>query len=503
MSPTSLPVRPSPFRRWSILGLALLTSVGCSVQPPPVDTAPGVDLPQSFDVTEAESGRIDTGTAWWTSFDDPHLSRLVTEAQERNRDLEATAARVEAALAQARIAGADLSPQAGARFDAARRRQNFIGFPIPGGGDVLSTTVTTFQAGLDISWEADLWGRLRARRAGARAAFRASRLDYEAARLSLAGQVAKAWFGVIEAGEQVELARRTVENRRLTRDRLRRRYEAGLAPALELRLAIAEHAANLALLAERERQADAAGRRLELLVHDYPDGELDTAPPHRLPHLPAAIPLGTPAELVARRPDLAAAEARLEASGYSVVEARRALYPRLTLVGSGGRLSDEVEDLLDEDFSVWNLAGGLLAPIFQGGRLRAAADLAAARRDEALALYVGRVLVAFAEVEESLAAERFLAERRDALEAAAAATGAAQRLAEQQYAAGLIDFLTVLETQRRALSSRVQLLAAERQLLDARVDLHLALGGGWESPEGAAAERLSVAHTAAPQESSS
>ncbi|MDX1644766.1 MAG: TolC family protein [Thermoanaerobaculia bacterium] len=175
----------------------------------------------------------------------------------------------------------------------------------------------------------------------------------------------------------------------------------------------------------------------------------------------------------------------------------------VTLVGSGGRLSDEVEDLLNEDFSVWNLAGGLLAPIFQGGRLRAAADLAAARRDEALAIYVGRALAAFAEVEGSLAAERFLAERRDALEAATRETERAQRLAEQQYAAGLVDFLTVLETQRRALSSRVQLLTAQRQLLDARVDLHLALGGGWEPPEDDSAVHSPVAETVAPEESSS
>lgn len=484
-------VRVGRTRYPSLLAAALVVTSGCAIHPPPVDTAPGVDLPPHFEGTTSRATESQAGAAWWTSFGDPELSTLVAKALERNRDLEAAAARVEAALAQARIAGADLSPRLGAGFDAARRRQNFVGFPIPGGDDVLSTTTSTFQADLDISWEADLWGRLRARRSGAKSSFEASRLEYEAARLSLAGQVAKAWFGVVEAEQQVELARQTLDNRRTTRHRLRRRYGAGLASALELRLAISEEAGAEALLAALERHAEAARRRLEILVHRYPDGILDEPRPHVLPPLPAPIPAGTPAELLTRRPDLAAMEARLAASGFGVVEARRALYPRLTLVGSGGSLSDEVKDLLDEDFAIWNLAGGLLAPIFQGGRLRAAVDLAEARRDETLALYVRQILTAFAEVESSLSAERLLSERRAALEGAARQNAQAQELAEQQYAAGLVDYLTVLETQRRALSSRTQLIAAERQLLEARVDLHLALGGGWVAGEPPTAEERS------------
>lgn len=485
--------------RWMLV--ATLPVLGCSVHTPAIDRGVGTELPTAFvhgETTDAPPAEA----AWWRSFGDPTLDRLVVEGLERNRDLRAAAARVEAALAQARIAGADLDPQIAAELASARRRQNFVGFPIPGREGVLSTTTTTHQVGLDISWEADLWGRLRARREGADSTYQASRLEYEAARQSLAAQVAKAWFGVLEAEQQVELARSTADNRRITRERIRRRYQTGLAAPLDLRLAISEEAGAEALAAERERQADAAHRRLELLVHRYPDGTSDEEPApaagsRSLPTLPPPIPVGAPAELVARRPDLAAAEARLDASGYGVIEARRALYPRLTLTGSAGRLSDEVEDLLDNDFSIWSVAGGLLAPIFQGGRLRAAADLAESRRDEAMALYVGRLLAAFAEVEGSLAAERFLGARRDALETAARQADEAQELAEAQYAAGLVDYLTVLETQRRALVARSQLITAERQLLDSRVDLHLALGGGWEGNGGSpTGDRPSTTFTA-------
>ena len=467
--------------------LLALIAAGCSVSPAPVETDLSAEVPSSWS-RDVESDRSETAESeaggndadWWTSFGDPRLDRLVEEAFARNTDLRVAAARVTAAEAQARIAGADLSPQVGADLTARRARQNFIGLPIPGGGDVLSTTSTNLGASLNVSWEADLWGRLRARKAASVAQLAASELDHDAARLSLAAQTAKSWFAVLEADGQVGVAERTLESRQITLDRIRRRYNVGLAGSLELRFAVSDHALAESLLAQRQRQADATRRALQLLVFRYPSGDLDEAAAETaLPALPGPIPAGLPSELVTRRPDLAAAEARLVSAGYSVTEARRSLYPRLTLTGSAGAVSAEVEDLLDSDFSVWSLAGGLLAPLFQGGRLRAGVDLAEARQEESLSFYLQRVLGAFSEVEGSLAAERFLERRQRALTTAVEEAEEALALAQDQYSAGLVTYLAVLESQRQALNAESQLLSVKRQRLDTRIDLHLALGGDW------------------------
>lgn len=418
---------------------------------------------------------------WWESFGAAPLNGLVAEALENNHDLAAAAQRLRQAQAQARIAGADLSPQVSAGFDASRARRNFIGFPIPGGGEsVLSTTSSSLGVSLNVSWEADLWGRLRAGRDAAAADREAARWDLEGARLSLAGQTAKAWFALAEARQQVDLAEKTVESRRQTQEKIQRRYELGLRGALDLRLATSNRASAEATLAARHRQEDAARRQLEVLLGRYPGGELE-APP-ALPPPPGPIKAGLPAELVARRPDLKAADRRLAGAGARVAQARGTLYPALRLTGSGGRTSEELGDLLSGDFSVWSLAAGLLQPIFQGGRLRAGVDLAAAAADEALARYAQAVLQAFSEVETSLAGEGFLRRQEAALERAVREAVAAQATAEQRYSSGLADYLEVLESQRQAFLLESQLLEVRRLRLASRVDLHLALGGGFSSP---------------------
>jgi NodT family efflux transporter outer membrane factor (OMF) lipoprotein len=464
--------------------LLALIGAGCSVNPAPVDRQLDTDIPVAWVAEEQASGETEVGRDWWLSFGDPTLETLILEALERNQDLRVAAARVEAAEALARIAGADLVPQASGDVSASRRKQIFVGLPIPGTGGVLSSQSTNFGVNLNVSWEADLWGRIRAGSAEARSTYEAAELDYEAARQSLAAQTAKAWFAVVESARQVDVARRTLSTRTTTLERIRRRYNNGLAEALELRFAISDRALAESLVAQREQQAEAARRALQLIVYQYPSGRIEqlSADTH-LPTLPSLIPAGIPAELVSRRPDLAAAEARLTASGYNVTEARRALYPRLTLTGSAGRLSDDVEDLLDSDFSVWSIAGGLLAPIFQGGRLRAAVDLAEAQQEESLARYVQGILAAFSEVEQNLAAEMFLDRRDVALTTAVAEANQTLELAESRFAAGLVDYLAVLESQRQVLVAESQLLAVERQRLDARVDLHLALGGGWSATQ--------------------
>ena len=194
------------------------------------------------------------------------------------------------------------------------------------------------------------------------------------------------------------------------------------------------------------------------------------------------VPAGLPADLVRRRPDLAAAERRLTAADRRLASARRALLPGIRLTGGGGRSSEELADLLDGDFSVWSLAANLTMPLFQGGRLRARVQAAEADREALAAAYAGLVLGAFAEVERALAAEAALAERETALVETADQAAAAESLAADRYRRGLVDLVTLLDAQRSAHRARSQLLATRRQRVDARVDLHVALGGGFTHP---------------------
>ena len=475
--------RQSRGLRCFLLPVLLLS---CSTPPPIKHPKLGIEPPAQW--TAGSVGGAPAKTLRWASFADSTAADLVAEALSRNYDLKAAAARLQAAAAQARIAGAELLPQVGAGAEGSRRRQNFVGFPIPGfREEVLVTTANNYGVSLNLSWEVDLWGRLRAGKAAAAADFRAAEADFRGAQLSLAAQTARTYLSAVEARRQVELAQSTVDNYRLSSERIRERYDRGLRSSLDLRLTLSNLAVAEALLHQRRRQLDAMRRQLELLLGRYPAATVELS--RELPPVPPRIPVGLPAGLVARRPDLAAAERRLVASASRLAASRAALYPRIGLTASGGRSSDELSDLLEGDFSVWNLVGNLTLPLFQGGRLRAGVDLAKAGSEQALAVYASSVLKAFAEVESTLAAEGFLVRQEEALQEAARQARAASSLAQDRYDTGLTDLITVLESQRRAFEAESQLLAVRRQRLEARIDLHLALGGGFEPIDSSEPER--------------
>jgi outer membrane protein, multidrug efflux system len=443
-------------------------------------TAPRVelDLPPGWTADAANPRVVSEGDVSWSRLmSRPEVDAIVAEALAQSPDVAVAAARVDQAAARARIAGADRYPQVAASVEAARRRQNFIGFPIPGSdeGAVFSTTTTTYGVGLNLSWEIDLWGRIRAGHRAGLADLDATLADLRGARLSLAAQSVKAWIALIEADQQRRLAAETLENRRSAEQRVGSRYEQGLAPAIDLRLARTNVAVATAALRARERHRDAAARQLEILLGRYPSGMFDAG--EVLPRIPDAITAGIPADLIARRPDLVAVEQRLRASRFRAEQARAALYPQFRLTGSAGTLTDEMSRLLDGDFSVWSFAAGILQPVFQGGRLRANIELAEAVEDELAAAFLRAALNAFAEVETSIVAEASLALQEAALEDATRSAIAAQQAAEERYLAGLSDYLLVLETQRQALETESRLLEVRRQRAAAVVDLILALGG--------------------------
>jgi NodT family efflux transporter outer membrane factor (OMF) lipoprotein len=454
----------------------VVVATGCGSAPPRLE--PELDLePASgwtapgFEATEKRDAASESTGAWWTGFQDAALDSLVARALAHNHDLRAAALRVDAALAQARLAGAEALTQLNAGFSRTRDRRIFIGTPIP------SSTSTIYDASLDASWEVDLWGRVRSVRSAALADAEAMWAEAQAAQLSLSGQTARAYFAVTESRRQLELADETVTSFRTALQSVRERFEQGTRPSLDVRLARSNLADAEALRARRRAQYDRSRRQLEILLGRYPAGVVEGADSLRA--TPARIPAGLPSDLLLRRPDVVAAERRLAAAGARVSEARRAFLPRLSLTGSAGSASSALDLITDADFFVWRLVGNLVQPIFQGGRLRARAQFARADAERLLATYAHTLLNAFAEVENALATETHLAEEELAQQESARQAVAAQALAEDRYRQGLEDLVTVLEAQRRALQARGSLISLRRQRLDARVNLHMALGGSF------------------------
>ncbi len=462
-------------RLFFCLALAAVLA-GCAQTVDRPDRAFTVEAPQAW--SAAPDQTVPVRGDWWEYFTDPGLDKAIHEALERNKDLAAAAARIDAAEAQARIAGAASLPEVSAGFSRQRQRLNFIGLPIPGHeGEVLSNTVTTAGLSLNLSWEADVWGKIKAGQLAAVSELQASEADLAGARLSLTGQTAKAWFAAIEAKRQVGLARATVESFELSAQRVRARFEAGVRPSLDLRLALTAVDQAKALLQQRQQQADASVRELEILVGKYPAAEYALA--EDLPDPPKGVPAGLPSELVHRRPDLLASERRLLAADARIEQDKAALRPSFSLTSATGTSTNRLQDILSGEVFIWNLLGGLTQPIFNNGRLKATVRQSEAAAREAAALYENEVLHAYREVEVSLAADHYLEQREESLDSAVKNAMKAQELAEERYRSGLADIITVLDSQRTALDSESAWLAVRRARLDNRVDLHLALGGGF------------------------
>ena len=444
--------------------------------PPPAWTAPSPPVPGPG---EPVPGAL---PGWLRDEDAPGLREAVEEALHHNHDLAAAAARLDAALARARIARGALAPQVSAGARSNRQRMNFFGLPLPGAkGGVFPVTTTSWGMSLDVSWEPDLWARLRAERLAARREAEASVADLAGARSSLAAQVAKAWFARIVADRAARIAAEELEVSRETARLVRDRFARGIADAAALHEAERATAEAAAAVDRAARARDLATRQLEILLGRYPSGAAEPKgePVADLPPVPA----GLPAELLSRRPDLAALEARVAAADARLLAARRALYPRISLTASGGTSTRELGDLLDRDYQVWNLVTSIVQPLFQGGRLRGNVRVAEATVRELLHSWTAATLRAFGEVERGLAAEATWRAEREHRVRALEEARAAEALARERWARGLADITTLLDARRRRYAAERALLALDDERVANRIDLWLALGGDLRLPD--------------------
>lgn len=445
-----------------VLSIALM---GCITAPQRQVKEVGAVLPDQWGESETFSQPIPT--QWVETFGDAQLSALVDTALASNYELKAAAARVGAAVAQARIDGSSRWPQFFFTADHQQVQIREAGFG--------ASRFGVFEALFGLSWEVDVWGRIRDFQQASVFEADAMNTDYYGARLSLAARVAQSYFELTEAKLLVAVVEQSIKDRTIIANLVRGRFQRGLVRGLDLRLALTDLANAEAELKEAQNLIQSIARRLEILLGHYPAGkEIVSA---TLPQLPATIPAGLPAELLERRPDLVAAFRRLQADDLRAVSAKKLRLPRITLTAAGGTRSTDLTELIDPRSAAWNVFAGLMQPLFTGGRITGEIFRTQAFAEEALNIYKNTALNAFREVEQALAAEEWLRQQEISLKKAVEQTEASQKMAVYSYRNGLIGILTLLDSYRGTLNAQSAHLSVTRQLLSNRINLYLALGG--------------------------
>ncbi len=425
----------------------------------------GASVPDTWSALNSYSQAIPE--QWVDTFGDAQLSRLVRNALDNNFELKAASARVDAAVAQARIEGSGRLPQVFFSADHQQVQIRDAGFG--------SARFGVFEALFGLTWEIDVWGRIRDSQHASIVEADATHTDFYGAQLSLAARVAQSYFELTEAKLLASVIEQSIQDRTVIANLVRGRFQRGLVRGLDLRLALTDLANAEAQLQSTRNKIQKVTRRLEILMGRYPAG--NEIVPTALPRLSSTIPAGLPAELLGRRPDLVAAFSRLKAADLRTASAQKLLLPRLTLTAAGGTRSPDLTELIDPRSVAWNVFSGMIQPVFTGGRILGEISRNQARAEAALNHYKDTALNAFREVEQALSAEALLTQQESYLENAVEQTESSQKLAVYSYRNGLIEILTLLDSYRSTLNAQTAHLAVTRQLLSNRINLYLALGG--------------------------
>ncbi len=474
-----------------VASLALLFTA-VSMQAGPLTVGPDYKSPTNAIPAEykgAELGNWKTGQPldnvpkgnWWTVYNDTNLNSLESQASQANQQLKAAVARVDQARATARVSRADLLPSLS--LDPNFTRQRYSPNADPSFGNI---TASTINAPLDLSYEIDLWGRVRRGFESARADAQASLATYYNVLLTLQTDVAQNYFALRSLDAEIATVAGTVDLRNEQVHLVRSRFEGGVGSELDVAQAQTELATTEAEAASLAHQRDELENAIAILVGENPTifklAALDNAGKIWNPE-PPIIPAGLPADLLERRPDIATAERQMASANAKIGVAKGAFFPVVTLTASGGYLSGDVESLFNWSSHVWSIGPSVSLPIFAGGRNRANLQRARGAYDESVALYRQQVLVAFGDVENSLSGIRQLAVQAEAQARAVTSARRATELATQRYRSGIVAYIEVVDASRDALTAERANAQLAGQRLITTVQLIKALGGGWNEQE--------------------
>jgi outer membrane protein, multidrug efflux system len=469
---------------------SFLLLVGCAVGPN--YKRPQVAVPDKWTVTPARgtSTKPLQTDEWWASFQDPELNSLILRAVDRNLDLKLALERVQEARAARGIARSGYFPSVGANASATRLRGGIsqgVIRAVPSSTDpnarpsLLSPFETnSFHGNLSASWELDVFGGIRRGVQAATADVVAAQESRHDVLVILLGDVGRVYAQLRGLQRRLEIANKNIKTQQDTLDLTTARAKAGLATELDVSRARAQLESTKAVVPTLLSGIDVSIHRLSVLLGEEPGalrGELEKTSP--IPSAGPSVEVGLPSDLLKRRPDIRRAEAQLAASTARVGEAKADLFPRFVLTGTAGRQATQLHDLTLGAGNFYGVGPGISLPLFTGGRIRSNIAVQSSRRRAALISYQSTILNSLEEVQNALVNYSQEQERRDRLNQAVEQSQLAVDLATQQYRAGLVDFLSVLEAQRELYANEDQLAQSQTSVTTNLVGLYRALGGGW------------------------
>lgn len=464
--------------RNALLLSLLLIAGGCTTKLKQLPEGADVQVPGQWQVLIKERGAdgadqdapqiepADVEPGWLNSFADEDLRKYVNVALDSNPDLLNSAAQLRSAIEQVTINGSSLWPNI--RADLSRNR-------IDNDSDGVTTEIRTVSGTLDISWEADVWGKLSQRKKAAAFTAQSQAELFRAAELSLVANVSRAWFNLVTNKLQVDLAHQRLDSFNRTAALIDENYKRGLRSALDVYLSRTDVQLQISALADTEFSYIQSLRTFKSLLGKYPDTELEFTA--NLPTLNNTVPPGLPAELLTRRPDLKASQLQYQAQIATARAANRDRYPSISFVGSIGDSRERFNQLFENDNMIFSLLSSITQPVFQAGALKSREDQALYQAESAYATLLKTTLTAFQEVEDSLTREEHLRAQHTAIKEAVDYAQGGLDLALDRYQSGIENYTTVLESQRRLFDSMRNEINLRNALLQNRIGIHLALGG--------------------------
>jgi len=484
------------------LPAVMLVASGCASQLKQLPSEADVAVPEKWQVqiqqrgeaepeTASEAPMLEVQNGWLNTFKDESLNKYVNAALQGNPDLLSSAAQLKSAIEQVTVTGARLWPSISANLRGNETEVtgsaggvsviNGVGV---GGGDPsatgsITTEVTTVSASLDVSWEADIWGKLTQRKKSAAYGALAQGELFKAAELSLVANVSRAWYNLVTNKLQLDLAHQRLDSFERTASLIDENYKRGLRSALDVYLSRTDVQVQISSLADAQFSYLQSLRTFKTLLGQYPDTDLEFEA--NLPELNDSVPAGLPAQLLTRRPDIKASQLQYKAQIANAKAANRDRFPTITFTGSIGDSRDEFDSLFDNDNMVMTLIAGIAQPVFQAGALKSLEQQAVYQAEQSYAALLKTTLDAFQDVEDSLSRENALKDQHRAIKEAVKFAQGGLDLALDRYQSGIENYTTVLESQRRLFDSMRNEINIRNALVQNRVGIHLALGGDFTS----------------------
>ena len=451
----------------TIILLAGCMKVGPDFRKPDMDS----QVRESYQHTSSDVEMGKSIDRWWVAFNKPELDQVVENVLSNNLDIRKALAVISEMRAYFVQSKADRYPSLSLKGEARRQRI------LPG------IEADLYNLSLPASFEIDLWGRLARAEEAALASLTQTEENARIVAQTIVSEAITVYFQIESLERKIQITAQIIENYRRNLAFVERRYERGLTSILDLRQARRILAQTESTLPSLRQELGIKQQKLAVLSGQYPETRSARTQPEDYFKLPSPIPPGLPSDLLLLRPDIRAAEATLRALNAKIGVAKGNRFPRITLTGSFGYSSSELNQLIMPGSSLWNIAFGALSPIFDAGKLKAGQRAAEAQFQQGLADYAKTVLTAFSEVESALLTRKEQLEKRRKMLTFLAEAKATQKVAENRYERGLVDYLTVLDAQQARFQAEESVVLVELAILSNRVTLHRALGGGWGEME--------------------